>query len=158
MGKELHEWLDLFPNLRTDAGFKITSPETDRYNCIAWACERNDLWIWPPLAGMPPAENEYWPDGIPEDIDVSSFVKVFQHFGFERCENDKYEEGYTKIALYVYADSTICSHAARQLRDGTWTSKLGFSNDIIHSEPQSISGPFYGNVYCFMKRNREILI
>lgn len=152
MDKELREWLELFPKLQSDAAFEITSPETDCYNCIAWACERNDLWIWPPLPGIPPEENEYWPDGIPENIDVSSFVKVFQSFGFEQCENDKYEEGFTKVALYVYADSTTCSHAARQMRDGTWTSKLGTSNDIKHSKPQSISGPFYGNVYCFMKR------
>lgn len=152
MDKELYEWIELFPALTSDSLFEITSAETDDYNCIAWACGRNDLWIWPPLPGITPDTNEYWPEDVPQDIEISSFIKLFQHFGFELCEDDELEVGYTKVALYAYTDSTICSHAARQLSDGTWTSKLGTSNDIRHSKPQSISGPFYGNVYCIMKK------
>jgi hypothetical protein len=30
-----------------DAEYKVTSPESRRYNCIAWSLGRVDMWIWP---------------------------------------------------------------------------------------------------------------
>jgi len=36
------------------------------------------------------------------------------------------------------------THAALQLRDGTWTSKLGKLALIRHRTPQDLDGPSYG--------------
>jgi hypothetical protein len=57
--------------------------------------------------------------------------------------------------LYVTPNTTECTHAARQLSNGCWTSKLGKLNDIQHGTPESIEGTEYGIVYCFMKRKFE---
>lgn len=37
--------ISAFPNLRNDASFKILSPQTQVYNCIAWAMNFNDRWV-----------------------------------------------------------------------------------------------------------------
>ena len=44
------------------------------------------------------------------------------------------------------------THAARQLADGWWTSKLGPAEDIRHRTPQALAGDQYGQVVAFMKR------
>lgn len=44
------------------------------------------------------------------------------------------------------------THAARQLPNGLWTSKLGQLEDITHATPQVIAGSDYGEVMQFMKR------
>jgi hypothetical protein len=61
-----------------------------------------------------------------------------------------------KVALYVDKDG-LWTHAAKQMVDGTWTSKLGNWEDIIHHTPQALAGPdpAYGQVACFMVRRRE---
>ena len=72
--------------------------------------------------------------------------------GYELCDNAEYEEGFQKIALYVKEGTTECTHAARQLTTGLWTSKLGQIEDIQHGTPYTIEGKCYGKVYCIMKR------
>jgi hypothetical protein len=52
--------------------------------------------------------------------------------------------------LFADADGTP-SHAARQLRDGTWTSKLGMSEDIQHAL-EDLTGEVYGSVVHILKR------
>lgn len=137
------------PSLMNDSRFKITSPSTRDYNCIAWALERNDVWVWPPL-GMEQEADEYWPESAPDDENIESFIKAMHKEGFATCKNIDYELGYTKIALY--AKNGLCTHACRQLSQDIWTSKMGPLNDIQHSNPQSLEGDFYGEVYCYMKR------
>lgn len=44
------------------------------------------------------------------------------------------------------------THAARQLPDGSWTSKLGPDEDILHRTPQALVGDLYGQVQAIMKR------
>jgi len=44
------------------------------------------------------------------------------------------------------------THAARQLPDGKWTSKLGQLEDITHGTTDVIEGGDYGEVVQFMKR------
>ena len=46
------------------------------------------------------------------------------------------------------------THAARQLPDGWWTSKLGPDEDILHRTPQGLAGDLYGHVRMVMKRSR----
>ncbi len=43
-------------------------------------------------------------------------------------------------------------HAARQLKNGTWTSKLGVEDDISHPSPDALAGGSYGDVKLIMKR------
>ena len=80
------------------------------------------------------------------------FVDAFRLKGYEKCSLPDFEEGYRKIALYITPGTTKCTHAARQLSSGLWTSKLGEAYDIQHDTPQSIEGSIYGCVYCYMKK------
>ena len=110
--------------------------------------------MWPP-AGIPTGVLDavtYWPDEETQDADVREFVKAFRLKGYEMCDNAEMEKGYRKIALYVIPGTTECTHAARQLSTGYWTSKLGESYDIQHETPFTIQGDIYGKVYCFMRR------
>lgn len=145
MEKVFKQW---FPNLQNDNAFKITSPNTEEYNCISWATQKH-VWYWPPL-GKELEEDEYWPNSIDDDTQIETFIKAMMTENFTMCSNGDIEEGYTKIALY--AKKGCCTHAARQLPNGLWTSKLGYWHDIQHSSPQSLEGDMYGKVYCYMKK------
>ena len=57
--------------------------------------------------------------------------------------------GSKKIA--IYQSGGLPTHAARQLPDGQWTSKLGRNIDISHTLP-GLEGPEYGQVAVFMRR------
>ncbi len=135
-----------FPNLVTQ-GYKLTSPDTIDYNCVAWAAEDDENWWWPD------AQNEeYWPPGVPREETLDAFQQAFQTLGYEICEDDALETGFQKIAIYVNS-STIPTHVARQLPDGNWTSKLGQDEDIEHNNLQGLTGnPGYGEVACIMKK------
>jgi len=142
-----------FPGLRYDKHFEITSPIDPSYNCIAWAYQIKERWMWPPAGAQAPVLDAvtYWPDEN-ASTEVDQFMKAFSLKGYEKCDNPDFEEGYRKIALYVKPGTTECTHAARQLSNGFWTSKLGQWYDIQHSTPKDIEGHLYGKVYCFMKR------
>ena len=51
MGKETDEikknLTRIFPGLKTDKDFKITSKATPNYNCIAWAYQIDGRWMEP---------------------------------------------------------------------------------------------------------------
>lgn len=145
-----------FPKLLLDKKFKVTSKATPNYNCIAWAYNIDDRWMWPNtgeylfLDGI-----HYWPSDKILDCNVTNFINAFNLKGYECCENSEFEPGFRKIALYVKPNTTDCTHAARELSNGCWTSKLGPFNDIQHSTPESIENDDYGKVYCFMKNKFE---
>ena len=67
-----------------------------------------------------------------------------------RCLSDSLESGFEKIALFV-DPSGMPTHAARQLTDGRWTSKLGASVDIEHSL-RDLEGDQYGRVALVLRR------
>ena len=56
--------------------------------------------------------------------------------------------GYEKVVLYGKVNSmgqvTEFTHQARQLQDGTWTSKLGAAAMIRHVTPDTLDGNLYG--------------
>jgi hypothetical protein len=140
-----------FPNLKRSE-YWVTSEETPNYNCIAHAAGKNDNWWWP---DDPPA---FWPDGLVKTESVQAFVEAYSTVGFVLCEdmNHHLEPGFEKIAIYVDANG-IPSHAARQLPDGAWTSKLGEWEDIRHASLEAVEdanglGLGYGKVTCIMKR------
>ena len=133
---------EIIPGLAL-SGYEITSEPSDVYNCIAWAAgDDTDWWDWHPGA--------YWPEPVPRRREVEYLIMVFEHLGYEVCDNGNLEAGYDKVA--VYACNGLWEHAARQLADGRWTSKLGRDVDITHPTPESLAGDIFGNVHCIMRR------
>jgi hypothetical protein len=77
---------------------------------------------------------------------------AFEALGYEVCDDRRLEPGYEKIAIYGLAGSP--EHAAKQLLDGSWSSKLGYLNDIVHATLEALEGPDYGSVEVIMRRPR----
>lgn len=153
MGKEAEKIKHFFPGLKYDKDFKVTSKATYEYNCIAWALQYTDRFMWPDSGATSGLDGVYyWPDGVEKCVDINTFIEAFRQQGYEICTNGDYEEGYRKIALYVKPGTTECTHAARQLRNGLWTSKLGNWEDIQHGTALTIQGVAYGVLGCYMKK------
>ena len=142
--QSLHsQLLSNFPGL-ADSVFSITSPESDSYNCIAWAAGDTDNWWWP--SGL-----NYWPLEVPATDDVDSIVSAFVSLRYELCDSGDLQDGFEKVAIYARDNSV--THTARQLPSGNWTSKLGRSVDIEHEAVEALEGSNYGSVVQFMRRS-----
>jgi len=131
-----------FPNVAAD-GYTVASPKTQAYNCVAWAVGDASRW-WEP--GI------FWPG--PTGDDLAALTGLFAALGYVPCAGDELEAGHEKVALYA-DDQGNWTHAARQLPDGWWTSKLGPDEDILHRTPQALVGELYGQVQEFMKRTTQ---
>ena len=140
---------DCFPQI-AQTGYRVTSPQTPRYNCIAWAAGDTRRWWWPD-----PSPFAYWPPTIPRENSLTRFVEAFQTLGYEQCLDADLESGFEKVAVYVDANG-VPTHAARQLPSGTWTSKLGREEDIEHGAPAGVEGKQYGFVAQMLKRPRQV--
>lgn len=81
---------------------------------------------------------------------IEAFLAAFSMLGYEECSSGELEGGYEKVALYA-DDRGVPTHAARQLPNGRWTSKLGHAEDIVHSSLQEI-GNGYGRAVAFLRR------
>ena len=134
-----------FPGLH-GKDWRLTSPWDKRYNCIAWAAGDNTRWWWP-------MDGSYWPDVANRVETVAAFVAAYASLGFEPCPDAAHEIEFDKIAIFVGLDG-IPTHAARQLSDGQWTSKLGRSEDITHGLTD-ICGEAYGSVVQIMRRAKK---
>ncbi|KAF5061524.1 hypothetical protein DSECCO2_314540 [anaerobic digester metagenome] len=142
-----------FPKLLEDEKFEITSNATPDYNCIAWACLYNERWIQPPFDGRPDLDCvTWWPPNVQAGLAPVYLIKLFEHFGYEVCDSYNHEDGYRKVALYYDDQKNVWTHAARELSNGFWTSKLGPYNDIQHCTPLELESDEYGIVYCYMKK------
>ena len=151
-----HRLFQAFPKLLHDIGFKVTSKATPDYNCIAWACNYSERWIQPPYLGRPNLDCVvWWPPEVPEGLEIDSLIKVFEFHGYSQCDSGEHENGYRKVALYYDEKTKEWTHAARELLNGCWTSKLGEYIDIQHGSPKTIENDDYGKVYCFMKKKFE---
>ena len=140
-------WIDEdLPHLAAE-GYELTSDPTDEYNCIAYAAGETDRW-WCDIEG----HDYYWPDHASRTPSVVSLIQVFAGLGYEMCgDNAEDEPRFRKVALYADQRGDW-THAAVQLPDGGWSSKLGFYEDISHRTPESLDPDFYGEVHCFMRR------
>jgi hypothetical protein len=134
-----------FPRL-VGSGYRITSPETPDYNCIAWAAADEHHW-WQP----DPFHQYFWPDGVARSYELAAYLEVFARLGYVQCESAELEAGFEKVAIYRGFDG-FPSHMARQLPDGSWTSKLGSSFDIVHPQTVHVEGNDYGHVWCVLRR------
>ena len=141
--------LQKFPGLAA-GGFSVTSAATPRYNCIAWAAEKTDKNWWPNPDG-------FWPPGIPYEQSLGAFEAAFRTLGYQRCEDDSLQHNLGKIAIYI-SILGLPTHAARQLPNGRWTSKLGPNVDIEHANPAALRGQDYGSPALIMARQiRRVL-
>jgi len=134
---------DIFRNL--SAAASLTSPETPEYNCFAWAVGVTDEF-WEP--------GRTWPIDTPTAHEVQVVIDAYRTRGFELCQDGSLEQGVEKLAIYADEDGEP-THAARQLTNGRWTSKLGTWEDIEH-DLADLEGPHpaYGTVTNFMRRPR----
>ena len=132
----------IFPGLASST-YSVSSQWTFDYNCFAWALDLDDRKVDPVSA--------WWPTGLPRELNLNAFTALFAREGYVECEGPELEPGYEKIAIFV--DDFVPSHAARQLENGAWTSKLGDYEDIEHELLEAVGGtPGYGVVVRFMKR------
>jgi hypothetical protein len=137
-----------FPFL-TPESYKITSPQDSTYNCIAWAASTQHIFWWPD-----PERLAYWPKGVRRDVTVEAFIDAFATLGFIKCKIDTYEENFEKICLFTDSNG-IPTHMARQLKDGTWTSKIGQNHDIQHESLSCLEGGIYGYAFLYLKKPRK---
>jgi len=124
----------LFPSLR-DCPRQLTSPYDETYNCIAWAAGDVSNWWWP----TPGSKPNYWPEGIPTVETVPAFIQAFASLGYVVCDDGSLEPGFDKVALYA-DEHGIPTHMAKQLPDGTWSSKIGELPDIQHDSLEGLEG------------------
>jgi hypothetical protein len=163
---------------------KITSPETINYNCFAWAAGELNRW-WNPNPN--PMSSDYWPPNVREsrfnnvpiallllrEIDsmagilflryliskerLQVYLEAYRTIGYETCDSQCFEPGFEKIAIYVN-DNGKPTHAARQLPNGQWTSKIGMWEDVEHEFSESLAMEIrgqiidYGTIAQLMKR------
>jgi hypothetical protein len=133
-----------FPNL-TETNSRPTSPDDVGYNCIAWAAEDTDYWWWPDPMGQ-----AYWPPGVPREETIAAFEHAYSLQAYAQRSDATLEQGKQKIAIFADRNEKP-THAARQLRDGWWASKLGKGIDIEH-ELSALDGPTYGTVAVILAR------
>jgi hypothetical protein len=141
-------WEPAFPNLGRWEEHSQPTPvggQIPRYNCFAFAAG-DDMRRWEPDLSM----QYYWPT-TNRAFTIPAFIEAFQTRRYEVCSGGMLEHGSEKIVFY--ADRfRIVQHAARQISDGRWISKLGDEEDIIHETPQSLTSVDYGQPICYMKR------
>jgi hypothetical protein len=134
-----------FPGL-AKSGYTVTSLSSAQYNCIAWALGRDDVWVWPDRFGT-----YNWPPSVPREVTITAFIAAFGTVGYRTCNTSELDEDVEKVAIYALEGRP--THAARQLRNGAWTSKLGSREDITHSL-DALEGDTYGSVVLVLSRPR----
>ncbi|HUY13487.1 MAG TPA: hypothetical protein VMX16_07650 [Terriglobia bacterium] len=140
-----------FPNLNDD-NHEIQSVPTQEYNCIAWAAGDTRRWWWP---DDPKVGYGYWPPGVKREVSLDAFVEAYQTLGYEPCLSPTLELDFEKVALYVDSGG-IPTHAALQLANGNWTSKLGGFEDIEHKTLECLNSQLYGESVSYLRRRRRI--
>lgn len=138
--------VDSLPNIV--GKYKRTSDPSIKYNCLAHAVGVDWGWFEPPnhLPGY------YWPPGIDAEWNDKTIKEVLSRFGYkELADGSDLEEGYDKIA--VYGDTEGPTHFARQLPNGSWSSKLGELIDVQHDTLECLFGAdHYGEILYYVKR------
>lgn len=140
----------LFP-LLTDYEL-IPNSESMEYNCISHTLNINNDISWPF------DNNNYWP--VSRDLTKESFDKFYEFHGFEKMNllDFSYDSKYIKVALYT--NKGIPTHAAIQVDEFFWESKIG-ELGIIKHDLFEIEDNVYGEVaqiYRKLKTTNESII
>ncbi len=102
-----------------------------------------------PGGGLCP--ERYWPPEVSRIETLDAFLAALGTRGYAPCPTSAVEDGREKVALYSLAG--VPTHAARQLTNGWWTSKLGPSIDIEHATVEAVAGGVYGEPVAFVSRS-----
>lgn len=130
--------------LKNDVNFRLLSPFSYQYNCIAFAMGMSDRWVDP--ADIP---WHWWPP-VAKGESVEHLKNAFRYFGFEECGmDDRVDDSYDKVA--IYCDGDRWTHAARIVSEGIYHSKFGESYDGCHSRGNVLQAQ-YGVVCLIMRR------
>jgi hypothetical protein len=132
--------------------YSIQSPDDPSYNCFAWAAGDNTRWWEPSGIG-----GHYWPPSLQtgyQAYTADNYLSAFQGEGYEQVGSAEFEIAYEKVAFFVNAAGQP-THAARQLENGHWVSKLGELVDIEHAQLAALEGESYGTVAVVMRRRRR---
>jgi hypothetical protein len=135
-----------FPALTT-ANHSVTSDHSLIYNCIAWSLGDISKWWWPEIYG-------YWPEGCRRSTELSSFVDMYEYMGYSITSSLVYSTTERRIAIFVKDNKA--THAAVQLDNSRWSSKLGQNQDIVHTL-SALEGPLYGSVQVYMVKSEAQL-
>lgn len=136
-----------WPNLKK-RGYKVIGQASDSYNCFSYAVGLTDVLLDPAF---------YWPDNIARGYTLEIFIKCFENYGYVCCENSDLETGVEKAVIYGRGDLPL--HAARQMDNGLWTSKIGSLELIEHHldafdiATQEFAN--YGSVLQFLSRQKR---
>ena len=137
---------ELFPRLNP-TNYTIMACASIKYNCVAWAVGDIGRW-WESGA---PTKGLFWPHGIGDSDSVDDWTDLFRLHGYTVSDNQDYESGFEKIA--IYADDEGAQHVAQQLQGGKWSSKLGELSGVEHTSLAVLEGT-YGKVVRILKRAR----
>ena len=138
---------DYFPKINKK-NHTVHSDQDGLYNCIAFAAGVITKKWWPIVH-----PDAFWPHGAPYTESVDSFTKAFATIGYASCANGDYEDGIEKIVFYT-SDGRV-KHAARQIGQDKWASKLGNGEDIQH-KLSAVAGGGYGSPTVFLSRAKAV--
>ena len=139
----------IFPTLATDPHFHLTSEETVRYNCIAFAMGFMDRWVQPEPSGYIRSRFCWWPDSARKDLSEVALREAFEAVGFIVVADCSFKEGYDTVVLYSLNGQW--THAVRIIENGKEHSKFGESFDGTHGH-RRFEGTSYGKPFAFMQR------
>ena len=127
-----------FPRLK-QTQYDILRTSAKTYNCIGWALGTSTEWVWPGTS-------------------VADFDRLTAAFGYHRIQalDFRLDPGLKKIVLYgkPVNGKWEPTHMAKQMPDGTWTSKLGKLPLIWHLQPSDLNGTSYGKpIAVYVQRN-----
>ena len=149
--------ISVFPDLGSDANFKVLSDRTQVYNCIAWAMGYSDRWVDPYFV-----PGHWWPSGVDRNLKTMSLINAFKAEGFELSDNDSPEDGYNKVVLYKKATLDQWTHAARIVTKDIEHSKFGnawdgqHSHNVLYNTSKGQEEYSYGIAYAYMKKRVEV--
>jgi hypothetical protein len=125
--------------------YRVTSPSSKAYNCLAWAnCDWHRYWS--------PQPNYYWPLGLlrEDTTRVEVLEDYFRAQGFQPCDSVARDPSVEKVA--IFGDARGANHVARRPANGDWLSKMGDGADIEHAELDWVECGLYGSVRAVMCR------
>lgn len=147
------------PELRFDSLAGVIGPESLKYNCIMYVLGGRSINVWPiderPVTFNIVGTKVFWPTDLSTDASLDNFIKFFNKFKYEVCDDDSYEKDFRKIALFCSDKTGAVTHAALMHNEDIWTSKMGYGPVIKH-RLSSLEGSVYGSVCCFMRRSKTI--
>jgi hypothetical protein len=153
----IRNWCDKQRLTVDDVDWASASDPGRQYNCFGFVMDKRingKLRWWQPkdkIDGLVTNPTDYWPNGIPEDTTIGSYISAAMTEGFVPSVDAAWEEGFETIALYYTPSNNEFQHAARQKSPGVWESKLGNYSDIEHPS-DGIDNIWYGTGRIYMKR------